>query len=111
LGTAKNPAVVTVKTKERAKDVESVFNENGWAYSIALEPDKDEDITDLEILLNPQKRRLLKKKWGAMRPVHAVVAKNTKNAAANKGLWEKIHRSLPAGPSSCKPAFLTSGSR
>jgi preprotein translocase subunit SecA len=80
LGTAKNPAVVnvktkerakevvTVKTKERAKDVESVFNENGWAYSIALEPDKDEDITDLEILLNPQKTKITEEKVGRNAP-------------------------------------------
>jgi SWIM/SEC-C metal-binding protein len=68
LGTAKNPAVVTVKTKERAKEVESVFNENGWAYSIALEPDKDEDITDLEILLNPQKTKITEEKVGRNAP-------------------------------------------
>jgi SWIM/SEC-C metal-binding protein len=68
LGTAKNPAVVNVKTKERAKEVESVFNENGWAYSIALEPDKDEDITDLEILLNPQKTKITEEKVGRNAP-------------------------------------------
>jgi SWIM/SEC-C metal-binding protein len=68
LGTAKNPAVVNVKTKERAKEVESVFNENGWAYSIALEPDKDEDINDLEILLNPQKTKITEEKVGRNAP-------------------------------------------
>lgn len=68
LGTAKNPAVVNVKTKERAKEVESIFNENGWAYSIALEPDKDEDITDLEILLNPQKTKIAEEKVGRNEP-------------------------------------------
>jgi len=68
LGTAKNPAVVNVKTKERAKEVESIFNENGWAYSIALEPDKDEDITDLEILLNPQKTKIAEEKVGRNAP-------------------------------------------
>ena len=53
LGTAKNPAVVNVQTEARAKELESVFEKNGWKYKIELEPDKPESIKDLEILLNP----------------------------------------------------------
>ena len=52
LGTEKNPAVVSVKTKKRMKEVEKIFKENGWESKIELNRDKDEDITDLEILLN-----------------------------------------------------------
>jgi SWIM/SEC-C metal-binding protein len=63
-GTKKNPAVVNVQTKERVKELESVFEENGWKYTIELEPDKPENITDLEILLNPLKRRIAEKKVG-----------------------------------------------
>ena len=55
LGTENNPAVVNVQTEERMKELESVFEENGWKYTIELEPDKPEDITALEILLNPVK--------------------------------------------------------
>ncbi|NIM98021.1 MAG: zinc chelation protein SecC, partial [candidate division Zixibacteria bacterium] len=55
LGTEKRPAVVHVQTEKRLKEVASIFEENGWKYTIGLEPDKPEDITDLEILLNPQK--------------------------------------------------------
>ena len=54
LGTEKNPAAVTVQTKKRMKEVESIFKKNGWQYSIELQPDKPEDIADLEILQNPQ---------------------------------------------------------
>ncbi|MFW9847331.1 MAG: PBPRA1643 family SWIM/SEC-C metal-binding motif protein [Candidatus Thorarchaeota archaeon] len=62
LGTEKNPAVITVQTKERVKELESVFVENGWKYKIELEPDKPEDITSLEILLNPTKTFISEKK-------------------------------------------------
>ncbi len=67
-GTKKNPAVVNVQTKERVKELESVFEENGWKYTIELEPDKPENITDLEILLNPPKRRIAEKKVGRNEP-------------------------------------------
>ena len=30
LGTENNPAVVNVQTEERVKELESVFEENGW---------------------------------------------------------------------------------
>ena len=68
LGTEKNPAVVNVQTEKRAKELESVFKENGWEFTIELEPDKPEDITDLEILLNPLKTRVAEKTVGRNDP-------------------------------------------
>jgi len=68
LGTEKNPAVITVKTEERVKELGSVFEENGWTYKVELEPDEPEDITDLELLLNPQKTKLAEKKVGRNEP-------------------------------------------
>ena len=53
LGTKKRPAIVRVQTEERLKEVASKFEENGWIYTSELEPDKPEDIADLEMLLNP----------------------------------------------------------
>ncbi len=53
LGTKKNPAIVCVQTEERAMQVSSVFEENGWKFILGIEPDKSEDISDLEKLLNP----------------------------------------------------------
>jgi len=64
LGTKKRPAVVNVQTEERLKEVASKFEENGWIYTIGLEPDKPEDITDLEILLNKPKTMTAEKKFG-----------------------------------------------
>ena len=68
LGTKNNPAAVNVQTEERAKELESVFEEKGWEYKIELEPDKPEDITDLEILLNPIKTEIADKKVGRNEP-------------------------------------------
>ncbi len=64
LGTVKNPAFVNVQTEKRLKELESIFEKNGWKYTIELEPDKPEDISHLEILLNPQKTKIAEKKVG-----------------------------------------------
>jgi SWIM/SEC-C metal-binding protein len=68
LGTEKNPAAVNVQTEQRMKEVASIFEKNGWKFTIELEPDKPEDITDLEILLNPTKPRVAEKKVGRNAP-------------------------------------------
>ena len=64
LGTAKNPAVVRVQSKARFKEVASLFEKNGWNYEIEVEPDKEEDTSDLERLLNPQEPRKAEAKVG-----------------------------------------------
>ena len=68
LGTEKRPAVVHVQTEERMKEVSSIFEEKGWIFTIGLEPDKPEDITDLEILLNTPKAKIAEKKAGRNDP-------------------------------------------
>ena len=68
LGTEKKPARVTVQTKKRVKELESIFKKNGWVYTIELEPDKPEDIADLELLLNPPKTKIAEKKVGRNEP-------------------------------------------
>ena len=68
LGTRKNPAVVHVQTEERMGEVASIFEEHGWQFTIGLEPDKPEDITDLEILLNPPKTQKVERKVGRNEP-------------------------------------------
>jgi SWIM/SEC-C metal-binding protein len=68
LGTAKNPAVVTVKTKARLKEVTLLFQKNGWNYEIEVEPDKPEDIIDLERLLNPPEPKKAGEKVGRNEP-------------------------------------------
>lgn len=68
LGSEKKPAVVHVQTQERLKEVASIFEKNGWKYTIELDPDKPEDITSLETLLNPIKPKIAEKKVGRNEP-------------------------------------------
>jgi SWIM/SEC-C metal-binding protein len=78
LGTIKKPAVVSVQTEERVKELESIFEENAWKYTIELEPNNPEDITDLEILLNPIKTRTADKKVGRNEPCQCGSGKKHK---------------------------------
>ena len=55
LGTAKKPAIVRVQNEHRAEEIASIFDKNGWTFILGIEPDKPEDISDLEKLLNPPK--------------------------------------------------------
>lgn len=55
LGTEKRPAIVRVQNELRAQEVSSIFDKNEWKFILGIEPDKPEDISDLEKLLNPVK--------------------------------------------------------
>ena len=55
LGTEKKPAIVRVQNEHRAHEIASIFDKNGWKFILGIEPDKPEDISDLEKLLNPPK--------------------------------------------------------
>ena len=68
LGTEKNPAVVSVKTKQRQKEVAAIFKKNNWKYKIELAPDRQEDITALKRLLKPVKPKKVKDKVGRNEP-------------------------------------------
>jgi SWIM/SEC-C metal-binding protein len=68
LGTEKNPAVVTVKTKKKRKEVASIFEKAGWKYTIEVDRNKSEDLTDLEILENWPKTREVDKPPGRNDP-------------------------------------------
>jgi SWIM/SEC-C metal-binding protein len=68
LGTEKRPAAVTVQTEERSREVAALFEENGWKYTIELDPDKPEDVTDLDILLHPQQPKVAEAKVGRNEP-------------------------------------------
>ena len=48
--------------------VAAIFEKNGWKAKIELEPDKPEDISDLELLLDPPKTVIAEKKVGRNEP-------------------------------------------
>jgi len=55
LGSKEKPAVVHVETIERAGEIMSLCDKNNWQVIVGIEPDKPEDISDIERLLNPAK--------------------------------------------------------
>jgi SWIM/SEC-C metal-binding protein len=55
LGTENKPEIVRVQNERRAQEIGSIFAKNGWKFILGIEPDKPEDISDLEKLLNPPK--------------------------------------------------------
>lgn len=79
LGSETNPAVVHVQTDERFKEITSLFKEKGWKYKVLLEPDRAEDISDLDRLLNPLKPMRVEKKIGRNEPCSCGSGKKYKN--------------------------------
>jgi SWIM/SEC-C metal-binding protein len=53
LGSRKKPIVVRVQTDERAGEIAEICDEHGWYFVAGIEPDKPEDVSDLERALNP----------------------------------------------------------
>ena len=82
LGTEKNPAVVHVKTKKRMNELAKIFEKNDWKYTIELQRDKPEDITDLEILLNWPKPIKTRNKIGRNEPCPCGSGKKYKKCCA-----------------------------
>ena len=80
LGTEKKPAIVRVQNEHRAEEIASIFDKNGWTFILGVEPDKPEDISDLEKLLNPPKP-VQSVKIGRNDPCPCGSGKNIKNVA------------------------------
>lgn len=53
LGSKKRPIIARVHSDEKERYVAETCEKNGWHFIIGFEPDKPEDISDLEKLLNP----------------------------------------------------------
>jgi SWIM/SEC-C metal-binding protein len=57
LGSHKKPAIVRVQTEERGREVVDFCNKHGWQVIVGIEPDKPEDISDVNRLLKNQRNR------------------------------------------------------
>ena len=64
LGTKKKPVIVRVQTEKRGQKIAAICAEHGWHCIIGLEPDKSEDISDVDRLLNPSVTKIADKKIG-----------------------------------------------
>jgi len=68
LGSQKRPAVARVKSQKRAEEILSICNRKGWKVIVGIEPDKPEDISDVERLLNPPEAAKAQVKTGRNEP-------------------------------------------
>jgi SWIM/SEC-C metal-binding protein len=53
IGTEKRPAILRVKTERRLKEIATICDNNGIHFIIGLEPDKPEDVSDMDRALRP----------------------------------------------------------
>ena len=68
LGIGKRPAVARVKSQKRAEEILSICNTKGWKVIVGIEPNKPEDISDVERLLNPPEAAKVQVKTGRNDP-------------------------------------------
>ena len=83
LGTKRNPATVYVQTEARKKEVNALFQENNWVSIIIVDPDRPEDISTLEILLNPVQTKTNKHNIGRNDPCYCGSGKKFKKCCKN----------------------------
>jgi SWIM/SEC-C metal-binding protein len=67
-----------VQTEERKKELEAVFEENGWVCEITVDSKKPEDTTDLDLLRNPIVPTKVDPKVGRNDPCHCGSGKKYK---------------------------------
>jgi SWIM/SEC-C metal-binding protein len=68
LGTQKQPVVAHVKSQKRVEEILSICNTKGWKVIVGIEPNKPEDISDIERLLNPPEAPKSQVKTGRNEP-------------------------------------------
>jgi SWIM/SEC-C metal-binding protein len=56
LGTDKRPAVVRVQSEEEAQEIIDLAQERGWKVIVGVEPDEEEDVSDLHKLMRSDEK-------------------------------------------------------
>ena len=88
LGAKKRPARGHVQTLERAQAILAMCDDRGWTAIIGIEPDKPEDISEVQRLLNRLSQNKQVQRWAGMTSVHVEVAKYSRNA-----VWQSNNKS------------------
>jgi hypothetical protein len=81
IGTEQNPAIVRVRTAERAEEIFALCQEHGVRVIVGIEPDKREDISDIERTLQRPVPRAVRRSTATIRALVAP-GKDTRGAAA-----------------------------
>jgi hypothetical protein len=118
LGTKQRPAIVHVRTEARAMEVASVFNEHGWQFILGIEPDKPENISDLNRLLKSKQVPKAKKvdgqtASGKVRKLHSARNNNTPRRTVRTGGKRKKSStgSMKVSEERCEYALNTDGAK
>jgi len=53
LGSKKNPLILRTTDDSKVDTIADICHKNGWHFILGFEPDKEEDLTDLERKLSP----------------------------------------------------------
>ena len=53
LGSKKNPLILRVADDSKVEAIAGICRDNGWHYILGIEPDREEDLSDLERKLSP----------------------------------------------------------
>jgi SWIM/SEC-C metal-binding protein len=83
IGTKQRPAVVRVQTQDRAAEILALCNENDIQVLVGVEPDKTEDISDVERILAPPTPALAGPKVGRNDPCPCGSGKKFKKCCAD----------------------------
>jgi len=62
IGSKKSPAQISVQTEARKAELMLIFQESAWNAEIIVDPDKAENILDLEFLQNKKSSTTVEKK-------------------------------------------------
>jgi len=84
LGTEEKPAVIRVKTQQRAEEMVEICNEHGWKFIAGIEPDKPEDVSDVDRLLASQSPPVKKQKTGRNDPCPCGSGRKYKKCCIDK---------------------------
>jgi SWIM/SEC-C metal-binding protein len=83
IGTKQRPAVVRVQTQGRAAEILELCKENDIQVLVGVEPDKTEDISDVERILAPPTPALAGPKVGRNDPCPCGSGKKFKKCCAD----------------------------
>ena len=83
IGTKQRPAVVRVQTQDRAAEILALCQESDIQVVVGVEPDKTEDISDVERILAPPTPALAGPKVGRNDPCPCGSGKKFKKCCAD----------------------------
>lgn len=87
LGSKKRPITVRANSEATIQYVAATCKKHGWYYIIGLEPDKPEDLSDLQRMLNPTGPvQLAGKKIGRNDPCSCGSGKKYKKCCGAAGM-------------------------